>query len=133
MAYSNSKTEKALLNKIYKAGSNQIQKIEDHLVELIKSQRTINFTDMILVKQLAAQLYVNHECLQDIITNGSTIETTSRGEQVIKENPNSRNFQTSSTQIQKLFKQLGLDPIPVDTSQQDEDTSVDDAYKQIEK
>lgn len=133
MAYSNSKTEKALLNKIYKAGSSQIQKIEDHLVELIKSQRTINFTDMILVKQLAAQLYVNHECLQDIITNGSTIETTSRGEQVIKENPNSRNFQTSSTQIQKLFKQLGLDPIPVDTSQQDEDTSVDDAYKQIEK
>ncbi|AVP84516.1 P27 family phage terminase small subunit [Aeromonas hydrophila] len=133
MAYSNSKTEKALLNKIYKAGSAQIQKIEDHLVELIESQRTINFTDMILVKQLAAQLYVNHECLQDIITNGSTIETTSRGEQVIKENPNSRNFQTSSTQIQKLFKQLGLDPIPVDTSQQDEDTSVDDAYKQIEK
>ncbi|MDX7825708.1 hypothetical protein SJR89_01135 [Aeromonas caviae] len=133
MAYSNSKTEKALLNKIYKAGSSQIQKIEDHLVELIESQRTINFTDMILVKQLAAQLYVNHECLQDIITNGSTIETTSRGEQVIKENPNSRNFQTSSTQIQKLFKQLGLDPIPVDTSQQDEDTSVDDAYKQIEK
>ena len=133
MAYSNSKTEKALLNKIYKAGSSQIQKIEDHLVELIESQRTINFTDMILVKQLAAQLYVNHECLQDIITNGSTIETTSRGEQVIKENPNSRNFQTSSTQIQKLFKQLGLDPIPVDTSQQDEDTSVDDAFKQIEK
>lgn len=133
MAYSNSKTEKALLNKIYKAGSAQIQKIEDHLVELIKSQRTINFTDMILVKQLAAQLYVNQECLLDIITNGSTIETTSRGEQVIKENPNSRNFQTSSTQIQKLFKQLGLDPIPVDTSQQDEDTSVDDAYKQIEK
>ena len=133
MAYSNSKTEKALLNKIYKAGSTQIQKIEEHLVELIESQRKINFTDMILVKQLAAQLYVNHECLQDIITNGSTIETTSRGEQVIKENPNSRNFQTSSTQIQKLFKQLGLDPIPVDTSQQDEDTSVDDAYKKIEK
>lgn len=133
MAYSNSKAEKALLNKIYKAGSTQIQKIEDHLVELIKSQRTINFTDMILVKQLAAQLYVNQECLQDIITNGSTIETTSRGEQVIKENPNSRNFQTSSTQIQKLFKQLGLEPIPVDTSQQDEDTSVDDAYKQIRK
>jgi len=133
MAYSNSKAEKALLNKIYKASSSQIQKIEDHLVELIESQRNINFTDMILVKQLAAQLYVNNICLLDIITNGSTIETTSRGEQVIKENPNSRNFQTSSTQIQKLFKQLGLDPIPVDTSQQDEDTSVDDAYKKIEK
>lgn len=132
MAYSNSKAEKALLNKVYKAGSTQIQKIEDALVELIESQRTINHTDMILVKQLAAQLYVNQECLQDIITNGSTIETTSRGEQVIKENPNSRNFQTSSTQIQKLFKQLGLDPIPVESTE-DEDTSVDDAFKQIRK
>lgn len=133
MAYSNSKAEKALLAKIHKSGSTEINKIEDALVELIESQRTINYTDMILVQQLAAQLYVNQECLKDIITNGSTIETTSRGEQVIKENPNSRNFQTSSTQIQKLFKQLGLDPIPVDTSQQDEDTSVDDAFKQIEK
>ncbi|MGY3856859.1 P27 family phage terminase small subunit [Aeromonas intestinalis] len=132
MAYSNSKAEKALLNKVYKAGSTQIQRIEDALVELIESQRTINHTDMILVKQLAAQLYVNQECLQDIITNGSTIETTSRGEQVIKENPNSRNFQTSSTQIQKLFKQLGLDPIPVESTE-DEDTSVDDAFKQIRK
>ncbi|MGY6036636.1 P27 family phage terminase small subunit [Aeromonas sp. AE23HZ002T15] len=132
MAYSNSKAEKALLAKIHKSGSIKINRIEDALVELIESQRTINYTDMILVQQLAAQLYVNQECLKDIITNGSTIETTSRGEQVIKENPNSRNFQTSSTQIQKLFKQLGLDPIPVESTE-DEDTSVDDAFKQIRK
>lgn len=132
MAYSNSKAVKALLAKIHKSGSIKINRIEDALVELIESQRTINYTDMILVQQLAAQLYVNQECLKDIITNGSTIETTSRGEQVIKENPNSRNFQTSSTQIQKLFKQLGLDPIPVESTE-DEDTSVDDAFKQIRK
>ncbi|MFM5114574.1 P27 family phage terminase small subunit [Aeromonas hydrophila] len=121
MAYSNSKAEKALLNKIYKPANSQIQKIEDALVELIETKRKLQITDMILVKQLAAQLFVNLECVKDITKNGRSIETTSRGELVVKENPNSRNFQASSTQIQKLYKQLGLDPVVLDEAQDEDD------------
>ncbi|HEH9415379.1 TPA: hypothetical protein SIA28_004057 [Aeromonas salmonicida] len=121
MAYSNSKAEKAHLDKIYKSGSAQISKVEQALYELIKNEKKINSTDMILVKQLAAQLYINNECLKDIVKNGCSIETTSRGELVVKENPNSRNFQASCTQIQKLYKQLGLDPVVLIEEQYDDD------------
>lgn len=121
MAYSNSKAEKALLNKIYKPANGQIQKIEDAIVELIESKKKLHITEMILVKQLAAQLFVNLECVKDIAKNGRSIETTSRGELVVKENPNSRSFQASSTQIQKLYKQLGLNPPVLDDAQDEDD------------
>ncbi|MGU5759770.1 hypothetical protein [Aeromonas hydrophila] len=120
MAYSNSKVERAQLDKLHKSGSATINKIEQALYETIKDERSLRTIDMVLVKQLAAQLYINNECLKDIITNGASVQTEGREGTVIKENPSSRNFQASSTQIQKLYKQLGLEQKEIQTEDGDD-------------
>lgn len=104
-------TLKQALQKVSYTKDADITEMEQSILVIIKNEREVKTSEIMIIQQLATLMVLQNRCLDDILAQGFQIHGENRDGPVVKENPSARNYMAMVQKIQKLHQMLGIEDL----------------------